>query len=76
MHNQLDALPFKRGQFFRANNYLEAVGIMTALRSGVALDSVIRPIPSTQVLTQPAQPGFDLLSNQTTDNQCTKQNPV
>jgi hypothetical protein len=76
MHNQLDALPFKRGQFFRANNYLEAVGIMTALRSGVALDSVTRPIPSTQVLTQPAQAGFDLLSNKATDNECTKQNPV
>jgi len=72
MHNHLEALPFKRGQLFLVNNYLEAVGVMCALRCGVALDSVMRPIPSTQVLTQATQPGFDLLSNETTDNQCTK----
>jgi len=33
------------------DSYLEAVGVMAALRSGVAIDSVRRPIPATKVST-------------------------
>jgi hypothetical protein len=32
-----------------AENYLEAVGIMTALKAGVALSSVRRPLAETKV---------------------------
>ena len=48
--HSLSELPFGRGQLVTVDNYLEAVGVMTALRSGVALDSVRRPMPSTRVI--------------------------
>ena len=35
--------------------YLEAVGVMSALRSGVAIDSVRRPIPATNVSIRPPE---------------------
>ena len=44
MKNDLSLLPWKEGQFIRVENYLEAVGVMTALKAGLALDSVKRPI--------------------------------
>ncbi len=50
--HSLSELPFGRGQLVTVDNYLEAVGVMTALRSGVALDSVKRPMPSTRVIAQ------------------------
>jgi hypothetical protein len=31
------------------DNYLEAVGVMQALKSGVSLESIRRPIGATQV---------------------------
>ena len=34
MKNDLEKLPFAKGKFFIAENYLEAVGIMTALKEG------------------------------------------
>ena len=50
MTNDLDELDFEHGKFFRANNYLEAVGIMQMLKQGIALDTVTRPIGHTRVL--------------------------
>jgi hypothetical protein len=44
MTNNLAALPWRPGQFTRVNNYLEAVGALCARRSGLALDSIRRPI--------------------------------
>jgi len=55
MTNDLAALPWAAGQFCSVDNYLEAVGVLCAIRSGLALDSVRRPIPSapvTKVLRQ------------------------
>ncbi|MCH8215157.1 MAG: DUF3326 domain-containing protein [Planctomycetes bacterium] len=52
MGHTLADLPFGRGRLYTVDNYLEAVGVMTALRSGVALESVRRPMPSTRVITQ------------------------
>ena len=40
MKNDLDELDFEHGKFFRADNYLEAVGIMQMLKEGIALDTV------------------------------------
>ncbi len=50
MTNDLDELGFEHGKFFRADNYLEAVGIMQMLKEGIALDTVTRPIRHTRIL--------------------------
>jgi hypothetical protein len=44
MRNNLEILPWRRGQFIRVNTYLEAAGVITALREGVAIDSLRRPM--------------------------------
>ena len=49
MRNDLSKLGFGEGKLFVAENYLEAVGIMTALRAGVCLSSVRRPLRETRV---------------------------
>lgn len=50
MKNDLSSLPFKRGQLFFAENYMEAVGIMTAIKAGISSNSIKRPIGWTNVL--------------------------
>ena len=49
MKNDLKELPFRPGKLFFAENYLEAVGIMTSLKAGVFLSSVRRPLNPTKV---------------------------
>ena len=49
MKNDLEELGFAAGKLFIVENYLEAVGIMTALKSGVAPSSVRRPLEETKV---------------------------
>ena len=49
MKNDLTKLPFSQGKLFIVENYLEAVGIMTALKAGVAPSSVRRPLAETKV---------------------------
>lgn len=49
MRNELAHLPWRKGQFIRVDNYLEAVGVMNALKAGVTLESVRRPISATKV---------------------------
>ena len=55
MKNKLEELPFAPGKFFIAENYPEAVGIMTALKAGVALSSVRRPLAGTKVSQEQAK---------------------
>jgi hypothetical protein len=50
MRNNLEALPFKKDKLFIVENYLEAVGVMHLLKSGVSRESVRRPIPYTNRL--------------------------
>lgn len=50
MQNRLEGLPFKPGKFFVAEDYLEAVGIMMALKAGVAIDTVRRPLSPTRIV--------------------------
>ncbi len=50
MENHLDELGFEHGKLFRADNYLEAVGIMRMLKEGISLDTVTRPISHTRIL--------------------------
>ena len=52
MKNDLDKLGFKKGKYFVAENYPEAVGIMTALKAGVPLESVRRPLKGTDVVCE------------------------
>ena len=49
MENELEKLPFEKGKLFIVENYLEAVGIMTALKAGVAPSAVRRPLAETKV---------------------------
>ena len=51
MRNDLSQLPWQKGQFIQVDNYLEAVGVMNALKAGVTLESVRRPISATKVRT-------------------------
>ena len=60
MRNRLEGLPFAPGKLFVVDSYLEAVGVMVAIRAGVAPAAVRRPLGPTRVLTQaprdPTQP--------------------
>ncbi len=49
MRNDLSELPWQKGQVIQVGNYLEAVGVMNALKAGVTLESVRRPISATKV---------------------------
>ena len=51
MKNDLDDYPFSDGKLIRVDNYLEAGGVMQALRSGVSLESLRRPITYTSFAT-------------------------
>ena len=49
MQNRLEELPFTQGKLFVVDNYLEVVGIMNALKAGVAPETVRRPLGRTTV---------------------------
>jgi hypothetical protein len=49
MRNDLGALPWRPGHFFKVRTYLEAVGVMVALREGLPIESLKRPIHSAPV---------------------------
>lgn len=50
MKNNLTNLPFEKGKLFIVDNYLEAIGVMYALKAGVSIESVRRPIKKTRIL--------------------------
>jgi hypothetical protein len=49
MRNDLRQLPFAPGQLWIVENYLEAAGLITALKAGVDPASVTRPLTDTRV---------------------------
>lgn len=49
MQNRLEDLPFAQGKYFVVDNYLEAAGLMAALKAGVCPSALRRPIPQTVV---------------------------
>ncbi|MDX2075502.1 MAG: DUF3326 domain-containing protein [bacterium] len=49
MQNWLEDLPFTQGKYFVVDNYLEAAGLMAALKAGVCPSALRRPIPQTLV---------------------------
>jgi len=48
MQNSLEDYPFRPGKLFIVDNYLEAVGVMNALKAGVSVESVRRPLADTR----------------------------
>ncbi|MBC8460976.1 MAG: DUF3326 domain-containing protein [Deltaproteobacteria bacterium] len=50
MKNKLSDYPFKPGKLIYVENYLEAVGIMAAMKAGIAPETVRRPISFTNVV--------------------------
>lgn len=49
MENDLSVLPWKPNQLHYVDNYLEAVGVMAAIKAGIPTESVLRPLKSTKV---------------------------
>lgn len=49
MRTDLESLPGGRTGVYTVDNYLEAAGVMTALRGGIAVDTVLRPITATRL---------------------------
>ncbi len=47
MQNRLENLPFAQGKYFVVDNYLEAAGLMAALKAGICPSAIRRPIPQT-----------------------------
>lgn len=53
MRNDLTTLPWARNQLHIVENYLEAMGVMAALKSGVAIDTLKRPLANAQNIENP-----------------------
>lgn len=49
MENRLEELPFGSDNLIQVDNYIEAAGVVSALRSGISLDSLRRPMERTRV---------------------------
>ena len=52
MKNDLAALPWASDQLYRVENYWEAVGVVAAIKAGIAPESVRRPVFPTHVATK------------------------
>jgi len=52
MKNDLSELPFQPGKLIYVDNYLEAAGIMMAMKAGVTPESVRRPMNNTIVVQE------------------------
>jgi len=48
MKNDLSMLPWAKNQIHYVDNYLEALGIMSALKNGIATDTLKRPLENAQ----------------------------
>ena len=68
MENDLTVLPWRSDQLHIAENYWEAAGLLCAIRSGVAPESVRRPFAHTRVTTR----SFDDTESAQTSTEKTK----
>lgn len=50
MKNNLESLPFKPNKYILAEDYLQAVGYMQAIKEGISIQSLKRPLDKTEVL--------------------------
>ena len=55
MANDLTELPWASDQLYIVENYLEAAGVLAALKAGVSVESVRRPISDTIAVEKNAQ---------------------
>jgi len=55
MKNDLTALPWATNQLHVVENYLEALGVMAALKSGVAIDTLKRPLVNARTSENPSE---------------------
>lgn len=55
MQNRLSDFPFTPGNLITVDSYVEAAGVLAALRAGVSLESVKRPLEHTVVRTEAAE---------------------
>ena len=56
MRNDLSALPWLPGQFYSAANYWEATGVVSALKAGIAPDSMRRPMKTMRTRSSDHEP--------------------
>jgi len=49
MRNDLTALPWRRDQLYRVENYWEAAGVLTALKAGLTPRAVRRPLAAAEL---------------------------
>lgn len=52
MQNDLKTLPWAKGQFYMVENYLEAAGVMAALKNGMPVNTLRRPLKNAQIFRQ------------------------
>ena len=52
MKNDLSLLGFSSRGLFVVDSYVEALGLMSALKAGVAVESIRRPLPHTRVVPE------------------------
>jgi hypothetical protein len=50
MNNDLRRLAFPKDKLFFVNNYVEAAGLISVLKSGLELSSIQRPLPPTNIV--------------------------
>ena len=68
MQSNLEELPFARGKLFMVENYLEAVGVMLAMKAGVAPKTVRRPLAHTTVYEKDQSQASEPLARMTANN--------
>ena len=67
MKNDLSRLPWAPGQFHIVESYCEAVGLMAAIKAGIAPESVRRPLAYTNVaIERTADQAITTIANNTT----------
>src|SRR5205814_495414 len=49
MQNDTAALPWAAGQYCVVENYLEAAGVLCAMKAGIAVETVRRPLTPTPI---------------------------
>ena len=52
MQNELEALPWAKGQLHVVENYWEVVGVMSSLKAGIVPNTLRRPLAATNVETR------------------------
>ncbi len=52
MDNDLNILPWRHKQLHYVDNYLEATGVLAAIKAGIPTEAVLRPLRSAKITTE------------------------